>query len=466
MDKQLTNPFIQKYLEYTKDTESPAIFHTWAGLSAVSACLGQHVYTDFGLGPIYGNMYVVLVGPPGVRKSTAIHWVKDRLKKAVNLNYAPTDTAGQRQGLMAAFCETAENYTDQKRKQHEIDKAFSSVFSEIPDNIFFDIEEQSNNTDPLDFAIPNEKIVELAETATDSRAVVDDKETLFGMYSEFDSLIGQKQREMLTFLINMWDGEKYEYKLASKEHKLHNPRFSFLAATTPSSIAESLPVGSGASGFLSRLILVFSEETTKKIADPQPPDPKICNDIELLLHQIAREVKGCIGRTPEAKVLLEEIYLRGKIQIQDPRFIFYVQRRYSHLIKLCLILAVARQSSMICPIDVHEALAILKYTEVTMHKALGQFGNTPVGQAQQELLDYVAQHGYSIKKPALLTHLLERFKFPDVEQAINNLMTLNKIQIQSAGSKGDLVISNIPRELELEQKRARNTIIELAQRQA
>ncbi len=418
MELKITNSFVQDYLEYAKETESPEIFHMWSGLSAISACLGQHVYTDFGLGPIHPNMYVVLVGPPGVRKSTAINWAKKRLKAAVNLEFAPTDTAGQRQGLMSAFLK--ENPKEDSKVDESIVKAFSDI------NLFNQ----------------EETFLDMIGEVEDTRIRVEDKETLYGMFNEFDSMIGQKQREMLTFLINLWDMERYVYRLAKTSTVLEQPMFSFLAATTPSSISESLPPGSGSSGFLSRLIFVFSEATKKKIADPQPPEQELCDLIEEHFSSIARNCRGCIKRTDKAKALLEEIYLESKSSIEDPRFIYYVQRRYTHLIKLCLLLAVARKSSVITPLDVEEGLILLEATEKEMHKALGQFGTTPIGLAQQEVLDMLDQGGHTTLKSGLFSRMTSRFKIFEIEQAISNLITLGRIKTKGQDGPNLLIMTS------------------------
>ncbi len=60
------------YFQYTEHTEPPLIFHRWCMLSAVGALLGRQYRLPFGDFNIYPNQYIMLIGDPGTRKSTAI----------------------------------------------------------------------------------------------------------------------------------------------------------------------------------------------------------------------------------------------------------------------------------------------------------------------------------------------------------------------------------------------------------
>jgi hypothetical protein len=62
--------WLQLLLEQTKRAESPRSFIVWAGLTAVSAVVNNKVWIDKGgLYNLYPNIYVMLIGPSGLRKS-------------------------------------------------------------------------------------------------------------------------------------------------------------------------------------------------------------------------------------------------------------------------------------------------------------------------------------------------------------------------------------------------------------
>jgi hypothetical protein len=72
--------YIKNYLHLTSNTESPIDYHRWACLASLSVLSGRRFW--FRLGPItyYPNLYVVLVGHPGVKKSSALDRAKDIIR--------------------------------------------------------------------------------------------------------------------------------------------------------------------------------------------------------------------------------------------------------------------------------------------------------------------------------------------------------------------------------------------------
>lgn len=68
--------FLDDYAIYTSGNESPQIYHDWAGISCLSHLLGRRVWTDQNVFVAYPNLYVILTGVPGVKKSTAMRLAK------------------------------------------------------------------------------------------------------------------------------------------------------------------------------------------------------------------------------------------------------------------------------------------------------------------------------------------------------------------------------------------------------
>ncbi len=74
--------FIDSYLHYIGHSESPTTFQRWSIITALSAWLGKRFYLKHGHSQINSNMYVMLMGAAGTRKSTAIKVASKLLKKA------------------------------------------------------------------------------------------------------------------------------------------------------------------------------------------------------------------------------------------------------------------------------------------------------------------------------------------------------------------------------------------------
>lgn len=74
--------FLTDYAEYSSGNEAPPEYHLWAGLATLAACCGPNLWMDLGnAGNVQPNLYVLLVGPPGIKKSTAKDISRDLLRK-------------------------------------------------------------------------------------------------------------------------------------------------------------------------------------------------------------------------------------------------------------------------------------------------------------------------------------------------------------------------------------------------
>jgi len=78
------NHWLQAYLEYTAEQESPRAFHTWVGLSVIASTLERRVWLNRGYYDLFPNLYVVLVGASAkVRKTTAVNTGYNLLREAL-----------------------------------------------------------------------------------------------------------------------------------------------------------------------------------------------------------------------------------------------------------------------------------------------------------------------------------------------------------------------------------------------
>jgi len=214
--------------------------HIWAAISGAGACLGRRVYLPFGFADIYANMCILLVGPPGVRKSTAILLMQKRLRKSTGVRFAPEDSCGQRQGLIIAMEGDKEDISDEDAKL--IDAA-----NRLPD-------------------VDTMAKLNLSQDPRDAHV-------MYAVASEFASFIGQNAIEMVTFLNKVLDGEDYDYKTRSSQHTLDNPLLGIIGGTAPISIQDAFPKAAIGHGFTSRIVFVYANRKYKKV--PRPPRPSV-----------------------------------------------------------------------------------------------------------------------------------------------------------------------------------------------
>jgi hypothetical protein len=82
--------FLDDYAIFSSGDEAPPDFHFWAGLSALSACCGPNLWLDMGKYNLQPNLYIMLVGPPGIRKSTAKNVAQSIIAGIKNIPMVPS----------------------------------------------------------------------------------------------------------------------------------------------------------------------------------------------------------------------------------------------------------------------------------------------------------------------------------------------------------------------------------------
>jgi len=79
--------WIKTYLVYDEESESPTLFKVWMAIGTIASALERKCYIKWKRDTIYPNLYIVLTGPPGCRKGTAMRPAKQFLDKiGVNLS--------------------------------------------------------------------------------------------------------------------------------------------------------------------------------------------------------------------------------------------------------------------------------------------------------------------------------------------------------------------------------------------
>ena len=115
---------------------------------------------------------------------------------------------------------------------------------------------------------------------------------------EFESFLGQKKEntKMLVFLTDIFDApDRWEYRTKnSGDDETVAAYVNLLAATTPDSIASSLPVQAIGGGLTSRIMFVWSPGGHKKITAPPVPDPGLREALIQDLATISRIVGGYV----------------------------------------------------------------------------------------------------------------------------------------------------------------------------
>jgi hypothetical protein len=391
---------IEAYFSYVAGTEPPATFHRWSFLSSVGALLGRQVWFPFGSSNIYPNMFVMFIGDPGTRKSTAVKTATKLLRAAGYASFSAQKTSMEK-FLLDLEGEPEEESISYRRKG----KGDSAIDILASLNL-------STGKDDLGDRIPKE---------------------VFVAADEFNNFLGSNSSVFKALLGELWDWDSedanYSYRLKnSKSVSIYQPTVSILAGNTPSSFAECFPLADIGQGFMSRLVLVHSESSGLKVTFPSAPDPAVTLHLTQQLAMIKQKVLGPISMDSEAESALDLIY-KSWIEIDDSRFKHYGTRRFTHLIKLCIIVVSCRLSTKLTVTDVVYANTILAHAESSMPKAIGELGKSKHSEATNKIMQalYTARKALTAQDLwKVVTNDLD--KMEDLSVVIMNLQRADKIQ--------------------------------------
>lgn len=71
--------FLRRYVDYTAHSEAPLLYHVFCALCAVGAVINRRVWFDMGYYRLYPTLGVIILGPSGIKKTSAANIATDLL---------------------------------------------------------------------------------------------------------------------------------------------------------------------------------------------------------------------------------------------------------------------------------------------------------------------------------------------------------------------------------------------------
>lgn len=390
----MSEDYYTAYLRYAGAgvSEPPIVFHRWGCTSIIGALLGRQFSFPFGHSQIFPNQYITFMGPPGARKSTAIN-IAAKLLKGTGYSRFAADKVSKEKFLL--------------------------------DMNSYDIETDEDDLAALTLDEPAESFI-VAE--------------------EFTDFVGSNNMEFLTTLTKLWDcpDEYKNPKIHGTSAIVNEPTVNILAGNTAQGFALAFPPEALGNGFLSRMLFIQGETTGRKVTFPPPPDDLLKEFLVSHLKEIKEKVKGLATITPITKLLCDKIYANF-VDIDDSRFKHYSTRRFTHLLKLSLIIAASDLRTNVTEEDCLKANTMLHYAETLMPKALGEFGKSKYADVANQILDVLNKAKFPMSMRDLWMKVNKDLsKIQELAEVLRNLQHARKIQIvKVAGKEGFLPLHSL-----------------------
>lgn len=360
MARKLRN-FIDGFMQYTQGRGSPALYRKWTAIFLVSAVLERKAWLTTVKGRWFPNQYILLVGPAGVGKS---------------------------------LCTTlANNLIDEIRsEQDQLHLAPTSVT-------------KASLIDRLNDA--ERRIIRPLETPS-----VISFNSLIIIPNEFGVFLPAWEAEFMNTLTDLWDCGRYAESRRTGNTKIEipNTQLNILSATTPAQLTNLLPEGAWEQGFMSRVLMVYSGETTHTdLFAELDLNGELFKDLASDLKDIYK-IYGEFTVNDEAKEAINEWSKAGGPPIPDhPKLVSYRTRRAAHLLKLMLVASASSDGDRIITLDHYaEALDWLVELESFMPDVFKSIKVGGDGRAMEECWHF-AYHKYIKTKEPVPEHLIITF---------------------------------------------------------
>jgi hypothetical protein len=265
--------------------ESPTLFRKWAGIFTIAAAMEMKCWLQTS-SPLYPNLYVFIVGHPGVGKNRIIRVAKKYMSEIHEFHFAPTSLTG------AALVDTL--------------AASKRFIARLPDP-------------PLEY---------YNTTIT--------AEELTAFMHKYDD-------EMVGLLSAFYDPDPYAQSRRGKDIKIKidRPQVNLISGTTPSNLVGLMPESAWDQGFTSRVILVHSDE--RIVGDDfagvsREMDEDLVHDIKMI-----GALSGQFMVTQDYRDAINNWRALGEPPVVNhPKLLHYKTRRRVHLYKLSMVSAADR----------------------------------------------------------------------------------------------------------------------------
>lgn len=381
--------WINGFLRLTEGITSPRLFRKWAAISTVGAALTRRVWFYSKKSFSYGNMYVLLVGKPGLGKSEAVNRIREIVRATAVKDMYPI---------------VVEMMPYDVTKGALLDKL--STFTRW-------------GYDPYAWSLGRKEKIKYHSG--------------FLAISEFGNLVRDFDSILLNTLHDLWDcpasvEEERRYR-ANNPIALVNPSLALLGGTTSAYLMKSMPEQAWDEGFLARTIIIYSsEEVEDSIFDADEIDIVLLRDLITDLRQIGK-LEGEAIFTDETKAAIRKWSRAGKPPVPEHHKLeHYSSRRMHHALKLSLIASVDRSNSLqILPEDFQTALRWMIEAEKSMPSLFLEMSGRGDKQLLNDLYFHVKQiqesplwQGRPVRKRQLMDFLLHRSASWQIDQLINS----------------------------------------------
>ncbi len=394
MPRKLNKSWILAYSEaIQKISEAPTQYNIWAAISVVASVLKNNLWIKYGPITVKPNMYIVLTGPPGIGKGSAMHPAYDFPKRLKLIN------------------DISDRVTAPKIAQR------------------------------LAQGTPTVKLVNGVLTQG-----VDSTATLIS--AELPSLISASDW-MLPFLCDLWDRGDFQYDTKnSGTAKIEGLCVSLIGGCVPDYIRKLNRDVSAAinGGFTARTIFVFAESKAQNLVWPKSLEDSegalfIKNLEDELIHlaTLKGEVRLDQNAFQRFTVFKQNIYTK---EDDSDVVAHFKSRLHIHVLKLAMVFAATNSDKLIITeFDIKNAELLCNQVLSNLDRVFRGVGESVLAEATSKVQNFIEKKGVT-SRTDILKNLHRHVSPEDLDRILVLLQSIGFFTYKSQGNKSLIFHTN------------------------
>ena len=327
--------FLGDYRTFAKGSEAHPTYHTFAALVALSSVVSRRVWLEMGYFKVYPNLYTVLVGPAGNRKTSAMTIARNLIREVGNIPFS-------------AECVTKEK-------------------------LILDMAEGEVAVDAMPPQFAAQKIMT----------------PMTIMVTELSEFLGAGSIGMINFLTTIYDQDVYEHRTKNKgEVTINGPYLNLLACTTPDWITTYLRSDVISGGFSRRAIFVLETGKSGRIPFPEVTlEAKSAWASAVAYARRLQKVCGPFTWDAKARTFFADWYTNLKMPTEET-VVGYFETKHMQLLKIAMLIALSESTDLVLRIEHLEfGLDLLKLAEENLTRVFEGIGRNELNGAASKVMD-------------------------------------------------------------------------------
>ena len=390
--------WVRRYVEHGVNTETPASFRALTALTIVAAMLKRKIKIEKRLFQVWPPFQCMLIGPAG----------------------GPHKSTSALYGL--------------------------SLINRHLDEVLRPIKIQSAGS-------PEALLSELAdlnlETATDKKNPVDGTACGLQVVSELSAYLTKAKYSdhMINTLCEVYDsptdGLVRVTKGGGREY-VYNVGVSAILCSNEEYLASSIPLTATRGGFPSRVIFMYEDTATHRVANPEEVMPSVAEE-----HTLTQELvdlvskRGDVGWTKAARDWSTKWYDERERVAEDPDVQPLVNREYTHQLRIAMLLAASGSAETAVTMHIEhmqQAQGILDYAKKSIPKLYRIMSTGTFGLHYERVKRIIANEGGEISHAKLgrkLSHVLSATQVKEITQT---MLSNDEIEISRNIGQRDQIV--------------------------